>query len=376
MSALNSGNRSPGMIDYRSNDLRVEGYDPLISPLLLRSEIPLNAHSIPTIKQARQDCANIISRKDDRLIVVVGPCSIHDTDQALQYANLLLACRSEFPDLVVIMRSYFEKPRTTVGWKGLINDPDLDGTYKINKGMRKARQLLATLADMGMPVGVELLDTISPQFLSDMISWGAIGARTTESQLHRELASGTSHPIGFKNATDGGVGIAIDAMRAASCPHSFLGVNDQGLASIVKTSGNADVHIILRGGSSMPNYDAKSVAAAREAIAKAYPQAPPAIMIDCSHGNSSKDHRNQPKVAAEVGNQVRAGDHSIVGVMIESHINEGKQSIPEAGPAALKPGVSITDACIDFKTTVSILKDLQDAVVERRSRSVSNGLLH
>ncbi|CAH7686333.1 3-deoxy-7-phosphoheptulonate synthase [Phakopsora pachyrhizi] len=362
----NSSLQSSGFIDYASNDFRVEGYDPLISPALLRVEIPISSQSLKTIKKARIECSKIISRKDDRLIVVVGPCSIHDDKLAMDYANLLKEQLKEFPDLVIIMRSYFEKPRTTVGWKGLINDPELNGSFRINKGMRKARQVLGDLTEMGIPVGVELLDTISPQFLSDLISWGAIGARTTESQLHRELASGTSHPIGFKNGTDGGVQVAIDAMRAASYPHSFLGVNDQGLASIVKTSGNADVHVILRGGKKT-NYDSESVKEAGLAMSKARPDVPASIMIDCSHGNSQKDHRNQPKVVKSICEQLRAGEESITGVMIESHINEGRQDIPPGGPECLKYGISITDACIDFKTTVDALKELQEAVVARRN---------
>ncbi|EGG05338.1 uncharacterized protein MELLADRAFT_88008 [Melampsora larici-populina 98AG31] len=373
---------SPGTINYEcEEDIRVDGYDPLISPLLLRSEIPTSQTSKKIVGKARKACADVISGKDHRLIVVVGPCSIHDTDQALQYARLLLPEIKNFPDLVIIMRSYFEKPRTTVGWKGLINDPDLDGSCKINKGMRKARELLNTLTDMGIPVGVELLDTIrtdshkklldslcssnSPQFLSDLISWGAIGARTTESQLHRELASGTSHPIGFKNGTQGDLQVAIDAIRAAVCPHAFLGVNDQGLASIVKTIGNPDVHVILRGGK-VPNYEAQFVKEARDQLLKARPAFHPAIMIDCSHGNSQKDHRNQSKVVNKICEQLIDGDQSIVGVMIESHINEGRQDVPIEGPSALKPGVSITDACVNFKTTIEMLNQLQVAVVKRK----------
>ncbi|KAH9818900.1 hypothetical protein DFH28DRAFT_1080717 [Melampsora americana] len=350
---------SPGTINYEcEDDLRIDGYDPLISPLLLRSEIPTSQTSKKIVGQARKSCADIISGKDHRLIVVVGPCSIHDTEQAIEYAKLLLSEIKNFPDLVIIMRSYFEKPRTTVGWKGLINDPDLDGSCKINKGMRKARELLNNLTDMGIPVGVELLDTISPQFLSDLISWGAIGARTTESQLHRELASGTSHPIGFKNGTQGDLKVAIDAIRAAVCPHAFLGVNDQGLASIVKTIGNPDVHVILRGGK-VPNYEQEFVKEARDQLLKSRPGLHPAIMIDCSHGNSQKDHRNQTKVVKKICEQLDEGDLSIVGVMIESHINEGRQDVPIEGPSALKPGISITDACVDFKTTIEMLKELQ-----------------
>ncbi|KAI9602802.1 hypothetical protein H4Q26_002102 [Puccinia striiformis f. sp. tritici PST-130] len=365
-----SGNTSPNMNDTESNDVRVEGYEPLISPLLLRSEVPISQRSWSTIRQARRACSKVISHQDDRLIVIVGPCSIHDTEQAMEYAKMLLPLITELPELVIVMRSYFEKPRTIVGWKGLINDPDLDGSFKINKGMRKARQLLSDLTDLGIPVGVELLDTIRFNFM------GAIGARTTESQLHRELASGTSHPIGFKNATDGGVSVAIDAMRSSNCAHSFLGVNEQGLASIVKTKGNSDVHVILRGGRSQTNFDSQSVSAVREAMVKARPDVPAAIMIDCSHGNSLKDHRNQPKVVSEICKQLEAGDRSIVGVMIESHINEGRQDLPAEGPVGLKHGVSITDACIDFQTTVKALKDLQAAVIARRKITTNGSSSH
>ncbi|KAI9610317.1 hypothetical protein KEM48_002537 [Puccinia striiformis f. sp. tritici PST-130] len=367
-----SGNTSPNMNDTESNDVRVEGYEPLISPLLLRSEVPISQRSWSTIRQARRACSKVISHQDDRLIVIVGPCSIHDTEQAMEYAKMLLPLISELPELVIVMRSYFEKPRTIVGWKGLINDPDLDGSFKINKGMRKARQLLSDLTDLGIPVGVELLDTISPQFLSDLISWGAIGARTTESQLHRELASGTSHPIGFKNATDGGVSVAIDAMRSSNCAHSFLGVNEQGLASIVKTKGNSDVHVILRGGRSQTNFDSQSVSAVRDAMVKARPDVPAAIMIDCSHGNSLKDHRNQPKVVSEICKQLEAGDRSIVGVMIESHINEGRQTFPQKDLLVL----NMADACIDFQTTVKALKDLQAAVIARRKITTNGSSSH
>lgn len=343
-----------------------ESYESILSPVLLRTEIPLNQESEDFIQEARKVCSEIISGNDDRLIVVVGPCSIHDTQQALEYAHKLKSSLHLFPDLVVLMRAYFEKPRTTVGWKGLINDPNLDGTCMINKGLYMARKLLHDLTELGLPLAVELLDTISPQYLSDFITWGAIGARTTESQLHRELASGSKHPVGFKNGTDGGVGVAVDAMKAASSAHSFIGVNEEGSASIVKTEGNKNVHVILRGGKHGPNFAKSFVAETSKVLLKQRSGSHPAIMIDCSHGNSQKDHRNQPKVVEDICAQLRDGNSTISGVMIESNINEGRQDIPSEGPAGLKHGVSVTDACIDFQTTVRTLKSLQSAVVERR----------
>jgi len=272
------------------------------------------------------------------------------------------------------MRAYFEKPRTTVGWKGLINDPDLDGSFQINKGLRVARQLLCELTELGVPVGSELLDTISPQYIADLMSWGAIGARTTESQLHRELASGVSFPIGFKNGTDGSVSVAIDAMRSASNPHAFMGVTEHGFASIVKTRGNQDVHVILRGGTKGPNYASEYVTAAVNTIGKHRPNRHPSIMIDCSHGNSQKNHNNQPKVVDDICSQLVAGDKNITGVMIESNINAGRQDVPSEGPNGLKHGVSITDACVDWETTVSMLDKLDAAVAQRRAYVIEQGL--
>ena len=270
------------------------------------------------------------------------------------------------------MRAYLEKPRTTVGWKGLINDPDIDETYKINKGLRVSRQLYADLTGSGVPIASEMLDTISPQFLADLISLGAIGARTTESQLHRELASGLSFPIGFKNGTDGGLTVAIDAIGAAAAKHHFMGVTKQGLAAITRTSGNADGFVILRGGTKGTNFDPESVKATREALRKKGEKE--VMMIDCSHGNSQKNHRNQPKVAQVIGDQLREGEEGIVGVMIESNINEGSQKVPEEGPAGLKKGVSITDACIDWDTTVQVLEQLADGVRTRREVRSKNGV--
>ncbi|KAJ1935114.1 3-deoxy-7-phosphoheptulonate synthase, partial [Linderina macrospora] len=319
------------------DDLRIEGYDPLIPPNILQMEHPLSAASEDVIARGRKQASEILRRRDDRLIVVVGPCSIHDPAAAIEYCEKLKNLAVTLSDdLCIIMRVYFEKPRTTVGWKGLINDPDLNDTFNINKGLHAARDLLCKITEMGMPAGCELLDTISPQFLGDLFSWGAIGARTTESQLHRELASGVSFPVGFKNGTDGNATIAVDAIRSASHPHHFLGVTKSGLAAITKTRGNPLCHIILRGGNSGPNYGAEWVAKISEQISKA--GVVDNIMIDCSHGNSSKDHRNQPKVSSDIAKQIAAGNKAIVGVMIESNIAEGRQNIPDeanGGVAAL-----------------------------------------
>ncbi|KAI0043690.1 3-deoxy-7-phosphoheptulonate synthase [Auriscalpium vulgare] len=355
-------------------DRRVIGYDPLIQPALLRHEIRSSAESQRTIAEARYNAARVIAGHDDRVLVIVGPCSIHSPEQALEYAHLLKAGLASWPNLLIIMRAYFEKPRTTVGWKGLINDPDIDGSFKINKGLRLARQLLCDLTHLGVPVGSELLDTISPQYINDLISWGAIGARTTESQLHRELASGVSFPIGFKNGTDGSMSVAVDAMRSSSNPHAFMGVTEQGIAAIVKTRGNQDVHVILRGGTKGPNYAEEHIKAAASAIEKARPQYRPAIMVDCSHGNSQKNHNNQPKVLNDVAEQIARGNRHITGVMIESHIHEGRQDVPAEGPAGLKYGVSITDACIDWDTTVGMLDRLNEAVHQRRTLLIDASL--
>ncbi|KAJ3993744.1 3-deoxy-7-phosphoheptulonate synthase [Lentinula boryana] len=345
-------------------DRRVIGYDPLVQPALLRHEITSSPTSHRTIASARYSAASILSGHDDRVLVIVGPCSIHSPEQALEYARMLKAKVPTWPNLLIVMRAYLYKPRTTVGWKGLINDPDINGTFKINKGLRAARQLLCDLTDLGVPVGSELLDTISPQYIADLISWGAIGARTTESQLHRELASGVSFPIGFKNGTDGSVTVAIDAMHSASNPHAFMGVTEQGLASIVKTRGNQDVHVILRGGTKGPNFATEHIKDAAKTILKKQKFA--SIMVDCSHGNSQKNHNNQPRVLQDVCDQLAAGERNITGVMVESNINDGRQDVPSAGPTALKHGVSITDACVDFDTTVDMLNKLNEAVLKRR----------
>ncbi|PWN47337.1 3-deoxy-7-phosphoheptulonate synthase [Violaceomyces palustris] len=337
---------SQDIFTYR-NDTRVAGYEPLISPSLLLHEIPVPEESQVTIARGRGLASAIVNGLDDRLLVVVGPCSIHDPEQAKEYASKLKEAMPKWSEgLVVIMRAYFEKPRTTVGWKGLINDPDINGSFQINRGLKIARNLLVDLTSSGVPVACEVLDTISPQYTSDLYSWGAIGARTTESQLHRELVSGLSMPIGFKNGTDGGIGVAVDAMRASSQPHAFMGVTEQGLAAIVKTVGNADLHIVHRGGNKGTNYDAASIEASRQQLKKALPDKFPSIMVDASHGNSQKDFRNQPKVIESVAAQLEAGETAITGVMIESHLNEGKQGEPKDGNLdELKYGVSITDGC-------------------------------
>ncbi|THU97877.1 3-deoxy-7-phosphoheptulonate synthase [Dendrothele bispora CBS 962.96] len=353
-------------------DRRVIGYDPLVQPALLRHEIVSSTNSHRTIASARYSAAKILSGQDDRLLVIVGPCSIHSPEQALEYARMLKEKIPTWQNLLIVMRAYFEKPRTTVGWKGLINDPEIDGTFQINKGLRTARKLLCDLTDLGVPVGSELLDTISPQYIADLISWGAIGARTTESQLHRELASGVSFPIGFKNGTDGSVSVAIDAMHSASNPHAFMGVTEQGVASIVKTRGNQDVHVILRGGTKGPNYSSEYVKEAATVLQKKRGHA--SIMVDCSHGNSQKNHNNQPKVITDICKQLEAGERSITGVMIESNIHDGRQDVPPGGPSCLKHGVSITDACVNFATTIEMLDKLNKAVSSRRAAIIDAGV--
>ncbi len=318
-----------------------------------------------TVLRGRLEAIDILTQKDDRLLVVVGPCSIHDPIVAIEYGNLLKILADKLSDdLCIIMRCYLEKPRTTVGWKGLINDPDVNETYRINKGLRVSRQMMATLTGNGIPIASEMLDTISPQFVADFISLGAIGARTTESQLHRELASGLSFPVGFKNGTDGSLGVAIDAVSAAAGKHHFMSVTPQGLAAIARSSGNEHGFVILRGGTKGTNFDPQSIRSAREVLKQK--QMREALMIDCSHGNSKKDHRNQPKVAQVIGDQLRAGEDAIMGVMIESNLYEGNQKVPTEEPANLKKGVSITDGCIDWPTTVSVLEQLADAVRTRR----------
>ena len=349
----------------RTYDLRVDSYRPLLPPAILLEELPLSERGAETVARGRQEVARILRNEDDRLIVIVGPCSIHDTDAGLEYGRRLRQLADQHAaDLCLVMRVYFEKPRTTVGWKGLINDPRLDGTFAINEGLRKARHFLLDLADLGLPVGCEFLDPISPQYTSDTVSWGAIGARTTESQVHRELASGMSMPIGFKNGTDGGVQIAIDAVRAAAHPHRFLGVTEQGLAAIVATRGNQDCHVILRGGEGGPNFDAMNVQKAATALRTAGLAG--RLMVDASHGNSSKDYKRQPAVVRDVASQLAEGERAIVGMMMESFLADGRQDLVD--PSALRYGQSITDACMGWDMTVPVLAELADGVRARRRR--------
>ena len=337
-------------------------------------EYPLPMPAAETVLAGRRDTEAILRRQSDRLMVVVGPCSVHDVRAGLDYARRLQAYAEKAKDdLHIVMRVYFEKPRTTVGWKGLINDPNLDGSYRINKGLRLARGFLLEVAKLGLPAGTEFLDTVSPQYTADLISWGAIGARTTESQVHRELTSGLSMPVGFKNGTDGSVNIALDAIKSASSEHACLSVTKQGISAIVETSGNDLCHVILRGSNTGPNYSPEHIAQASAALKKA--GLPERIMIDCSHGNSEKKHENQVRVADSIAEHLSSGAPeawNVVGVMLESNIEEGKQSIPAAGPAALKYGQSITDACINWETTAHVLDRLRAGVQARRkSKSAS-----
>ena len=347
-----------------TDDLRIAALRPLIPPAILMEELPLTEAATETVAGTRKQIDAILRGEDDRLVLVVGPCSIHDEAAALEYGGLLRE-KAELlkDDLCVIMRVYFEKPRTTVGWKGLINDPHLDGSFNINTGLRTGRRLLLELTNRGLGVGSEFLDTITPQFIADLISWGAIGARTTESQVHRELASGLSMPVGFKNGTDGDVQIAIDAIRAAQHPHHFLSVTKQGISAIVSTAGNDSCHMILRGGNRRPNYDAESVHQAALQLREA--GLPHRLMIDASHGNSSKDPARQPQVASDVAGQIASGSQEVCGLMLESHLVEGKQ----AQGQPLIYGQSITDACISWETTLPILDELAAAVRERRGKS-------
>jgi len=350
-----------------TEDWRIRGYNPLTPPGLLQHEIPQTPESKETVISGRDESVAIVSGTDaqHRLLVVIGPCSIHDPAAALEYCDKLLALKEKYKDeLLIVMRSYLEKPRTTVGWKGLINDPDIDNSFQINKGLRISRQLFVDLTTRGMPLASEMLDTISPQFFSDLLSVGAVGARTTESQLHRELASGLSFPVGFKNGTDGSLGVAIDAIGAVRHPHHFLSVTKPGVVAIVGTVGNEDCFVILRGGTKGTNFDAKSIAEAKAALQKSGVRE--RLMVDCSHGNSQKDHRNQPKVAAVLAEQIAKGETAIMGVMIESNINEGNQKVPKEGKEGLKYGVSITDACIGWEDTESVLASLAEACKKRR----------
>jgi len=345
-----------------TDDLRITAIKPLTTPIEVMRQHPRTDIATRTVITARHAIHNILHGTDDRLVVVVGPCSIHDPAAALDYARRLAAVRERLAaDLEIVMRVYFEKPRTTVGWKGLINDPELDGSFKIDNGLRLARSLLLDINNLGLPAGCEFLDMMTPQYFADLVAWGAIGARTTESQVHRELASGLSCPVGFKNGTDGNIRIALDAVKSASQPHHFLAVTKDGRSAIASTTGNGDCHIILRGGKAA-NYDAASVEAA--AVEAAQSGIAPAIMIDASHANSSKKPENQPLVLDDVGAQIAAGDHRIFGVMIESNIVAGRQDLVAGQP--LIYGQSITDGCIGWDTTVEALEKLAGAVAARR----------
>ena len=351
----------------RVDDVRIGAVRPLITPSLLLERVPMNGAAQELVESSRAAISRVLHGGDDRLVVVVGPCSIHDHDQALEYAHKLKAAAVSLrDDLLVVMRTYFEKPRTTVGWKGYINDPHLDGSFAMNEGLERARRLLLELALLGLPAGTEFLDLLSPQYIADLVAWGAIGARTTESQSHRQLASGLSCPVGFKNGTEGSIKVAADAILAARAPHAFIGMTKMGMGAIFETRGNDDCHVILRGGQS-PNYDAAHVAQCCAALRAAGLREQ--VMIDVSHGNSGKSHRRQIEVARDVAAQVAAGDARIIGVMIESHLEEGRQDLVPGVP--LKRGVSITDACLGFAQTAPLLEELAAAVRARRSQARS-----
>jgi 3-deoxy-7-phosphoheptulonate synthase len=352
-----------------TSDLHVVETRPLVPPEVLHRELPISERAARTVQQSRERIKAILHAGDQRQLVIVGPCSVHDVDAAKEYADAIVEAQRRYHDeLEVVMRVYFEKPRTTVGWKGMINDPHLDGSYDINTGLRRARALLLHLAEMGLPAATELLDPVVPQYTADLISWSAIGARTTESQTHREMASGLSMPIGFKNGTDGSALTAINAMEAAAKPHHFLGIDKQGHAAIVSTTGNPDGHLVLRGGKGGPNYHPEAV---QEAVALLARDGLPArLMVDCSHGNSNKDYRRQGDVLRQVAQQVRAGSVHVMGVMLESHLLEGNQKIP-ADPSQLTYGQSITDACIDLSTTMELIEHLAGAVQASRGRELA-----
>ena len=354
---------------HNTDDLRIREIKELAPPSHAMREFPCTESVSAVVHDARQALHRILHGMDDRLAVVIGPCSIHDTKAAMEYAKRLKAVRDRLKDdLEIVMRVYFEKPRTTVGWKGLINDPDLDGSFQINKGLRLAREVLLDINSLGLPAGCEFLDMITPQYIADLVSWGAIGARTTESQVHRELASGLSCPVGFKNGTDGNIKIAVDAIKAASQPHHFLSVTKGGHSAIVSTEGNEDCHAILRGGKA-PNFDSVSVQAACEELAKS--GLAQRLMVDASHANSNKKPENQPSVCHDIAQQVGAGDTRIIGVMVESHLVAGRQDLVPG--QALTYGQSITDGCIDWESSVAVLEELAQAVQARRRTVAISG---
>jgi len=340
----------------RLSDLNIDDYQVVVTPTELKKELPLPESVRELVTNSRQTVKDILDGKDDRLFAVVGPCSIHDTELALEYGKRLKALADAVSEQIfIIMRVYFEKPRTTVGWKGLINDPHLNGSFEIEDGLRKARKLLIDLSEIGLPLATEALDPITPQYLQDTITWTAIGARTTESQTHREMSSGLSSPVGFKNGTDGSLDVAVNAMKSVVSGHAFLGINPQGQVAITKTKGNQYGHVVLRGGGGKPNYDSVSIALCEQALEKA--KLPTNIVVDCSHANSNKDHNVQPLVLDDIAHQIKDGNRSICGVMIESNINEGNQSIPN-DLSQLKYGVSVTDACISWESTVKSLNKM------------------
>ncbi len=344
----------------QTQDLHVESIMPLEAPRSLKQRLPLTAAAGATVVAGRREIIRILTGEDNRLLVIVGPCSIHDPEAAIEYAGRLCQLRRDLGDrLCIVMRVYFEKPRTTVGWRGLINDPDLDGSCNISKGLETARRLLLAVNEMGLPAATEILDPVIPQYIADLITWTAIGARTTESQTHRDLVSGLSMPVGFKNSTDGNQQIAVDAMLAAKAPHSFLGVDQDGVTSLVKTTGNPNSHIVLRGGHDRPNYDEVSVQQTEDALAAA--GLPPRIMVDCSHANSAKQAERQLLVLRSVINQRLSGTQALMGVMLESNLGAGRQDIASS-PADMAAGVSITDACIDWETTATALADCRAAL--------------
>ncbi|MBO9490201.1 3-deoxy-7-phosphoheptulonate synthase [Endozoicomonas sp. G2_1] len=343
------------------NDIHVNSEQVLITPEQLRAELPLSENGRQYVLQARQVISDIIHKRDPRLLVISGPCSIHDIEAAKEYARFLKGLHDKYQDsLYIVMRVYFEKPRTTVGWKGLINDPHMDGSFDVETGLRKARELLIYLTELGLPLATEALDPISPQYLAELFSWSAIGARTTESQTHREMASGLSMPIGFKNGTNGSLGVAINAMQSAASSHRFMGINRQGQVALIKTSGNPDGHVILRGGK-QPNYDSVNIAETEHELASN--NLAQSIVVDCSHGNSNKDYRRQPLVAENVFNQICEGNRSIIGIMLESHLKAGNQSadLPEN---EREYGVSVTDACIDITATEALIEQAHNKLAQ------------
>src|SRR5271165_3892171 len=360
------GSRPPGRETRamtRTSDTRITGYEPLFSPAALLYDLPLSEKATATVEQSRAEVRAVLDGSDDRLLVIAGPCSVHDTVAALDYAGRLTEARERSGgDLLIVMRVYFEKPRTVTGWKGLINDPDMDGGHDVHRGLRTARRLLLDIVSLGLPVGCEWLDTLTPQYIADAVTWGAIGARTTESQLHRQLASGLSMPVGFKNGTDGDVQVAVDACRAAAAGHTFFGVTEYGAAAVVTTSGNSDTHVILRGGRGGPNYSASHVDKALDLVAAA--GLPRRLMVDASHGNSGKDYRRQPVVAESLAEQIAAGERGVAGVMLESFLVAGRQN--PGKPATLTYGQSVTDACMDMEMTAATLGTLAASVARRR----------